>query len=243
MNRSKSIVVYAIVAVVILVVSCALMCQVRSCARKGLGQIGQIGRLAAGLTGSSLLPTSNQTEPQKPNVVPPGHSALPRASRRPVFGSPSAEGIEIEIEPRKHESHETDMTRFSIGKDGRVRNLGKETLSVRVTRVGPAWVEWDLSVGVCALARVQDGGVRTEDGGWRGVSWKGQEIDFGGKVKLVDFRPGRVVQIGVPVIYATTGGPGVGCDVRITGMEWLALDVGWFPMVKRAGLGVSLNIP
>jgi hypothetical protein len=52
-----------------------------------------------------------------------------------------------------------------------------------------------------------------------------------------------VVQIGVPVVYATTAGPGVGIDFRITGMEWVALDAAWFPMVHAAAVGVSVNIP
>jgi len=96
---------------------------------------------------------------------------------------------------------------------------------------------------LCAMARIEEGGVRTEDGGWRTVRWKGHAIDAGAKLKLIDFRPLHAMQIGVPVLYATTGGPGVGCDVKLTGCEWLAIDAGWFPMVKRAGLGVSINLP
>jgi hypothetical protein len=68
-------------------------------------------------------------------------------------------------------------------------------------------------------------------------------VDFGAKVKFVDFRPIRALQIGVPVIYATTAGPGAGCDFRISGMEWIALDAAYFPMARRWAVGVSVNWP
>lgn len=216
--------------VVIAVVCLVMVCQVKSCA----GRVTALSRKVSGVTGviNSLLPPAGQTEPGQPSIVPPGHSALPSASRRPVFGVPSDEGTEVEVE----EGGEVKV-KVKVEPNGRVTNLGGETLDIRVTRVGPAWVEWDPAVGVCAFVSAD----RTEF--WPVARRGGYCLDVGGKFKAIDIRPLRGLQIGVPTLYATTGVLGVGADVKITGMEWASLDVGYFPFVKRMAVGISLNIP
>ena len=217
------------------VVCLVMVCQVKSCAKR----LSSASHVADGLQGTlSLLSPTNitqQSEPQKPSIVPPGHSAHPSASRRPVFGVPSDEGTQVEVKVKVKSGE--DSIRIQVGKNGIVRNVGKDTVAIRVTRYGPPWIEWDPSVGACGFLSES----RTEL--WPVAKWRGCVVDVGAKVKLIDFRPGRTVQIGVPVVYVTTAGPGVGCDFRISGMEWIALDAGWFPMVKRAAVGISINIP
>jgi hypothetical protein len=234
--RSKSIVVYALVAAAVAVVCLALVCQVRNCVK----HVSDAARITAGLSGSfaSLTRNSGQTEPSQPSIVPPGHSALPRASRRPVFGNEHTEGTEITLTPTdEHGLTPTDTLKLRVGKDGAVTNLGRETLSIRVVKVGPAWIEWDLSLGLCAF-------VSKDREDWRPVARRGgYALDVGGKLKLLDIRPTLGLQIGIPALYATSGCFGVGCDFKVTGMEWVSLDVGYFPFAKRAAVGIGLNLP
>lgn len=213
---------------VIAAVCFGIVCQVKSCAQR----VREAAREVAGLPRSfSLLgPKARQTEPQKPSIVPPGQSAPPGASRRPVFGTEKSEGTEITTE-------NTESTKVFVRKDGTVVNLGSDTLVMRVTKVGPAWVEWDPSVGVCAF-------VSKDREEWKPVARRGgYALDVSGKLKLMDFRPLYGLQIGIPTLYATTGGFGAGLDVKLTGLEWLALDAIWLPAVKRVAVGLSLDLP
>jgi hypothetical protein len=202
---------------------------VRGCARETVRAVAGPG-LPISLLGQYL----GAATPQPVDTVPPGHSAPPRASRRPVFGTERSEGEEIVVQ------WPSDQVKDSVGlfvaKDGTVRNTGKTTVRVRVTKVGPAVVQWDPSAGLSAVVGPPHDDFPSP------LHLAGYPVDVGLKAKLVDIVPVAGLEFGLPTVHLSSAGIGVGVDVKLGCFEHVALDGVYWPLARTWGVGVSLNL-
>jgi hypothetical protein len=233
----RQTIVYGLTIVLAAAIAFVLMIRATNCAKQAVSEISQ----AAGLPGwfDLLSPGHNLTKPSQPSIVPPGHSARPSASRRPVFGTERTKGTEITLTNNDgHGLTPTESLKVFVGEDGTVRNLGRETLSVKVTRVGPAFIEWDVHGGIVVL-----GGLKRDSACVMRplATVKGYAVDGAVKLKLLDVIPVPGLEIGLPIGYLTTSGPGVGFDVKLHALEHVALDGVWLPMVRTWAAGLSIN--
>ena len=208
--------------VVLAILLLVTVCKVKACAERvpgfqGSRVLGEALIEQVGLVG----PVGQEPESE---LVAPGAKVRPTGIRRPVFGTEESEGIEVEIKRQiaKGKLQNEDTVRIRVGRDGRVTNLGADTLSIAVTRVGPAWIQWDPSGGVCVLAGLgrREGSLVQE--------WNGLHLDLSGKLKLIDFPLGLTgVELGLPVFYVATSGVGLGVDMKHDRLEFLTLDVAY----------------
>lgn len=227
--KSRNLVVVAL-GCVLLALLLVTVCEIARCERARKGSV----------TGQeiSLLPMASKPTPSREaNDGSPGlakdPTSTPQPARRPVFGTEESQGTEIVVPVVPAVQPET--VRLFVGRDGKVENRSGETVVLGVRKVGPAWIQWDPAFGLCAM-------------GWTGKrdmalvrEWHGLHLDAGVKMKLLDFCPALGLEVGLPALYVTTAGPGVGVDLKHDAVEWLALDAGWFPFAGEWQVGVSVS--
>lgn len=222
--RAKAIVVWALVCVAFVVLA-VTVCEVKSCVnsvRQG------VARRPGGV---SLLPRTIDAEPE-PKALPPGKAAGAASTRRPLFGTEKDGGALVEVAMPGGQ----DTAKLYVRRDFSVVNTGSDTMTVKVTKVGPPLIQWDPGFGAVVVAA-------------RGpnpralINLGKAHLDIGLKGKLIDIPLfGGRAELGIPVVYATTAGVAAGIDLKLDAIENLALDVCYnFYWREELQAGLSVN--